>query len=120
MISLILMTFIFYHMFYQTVKLNNFFLGKELTFFVKKHGLDLEWCGGGVEGVREQLTALWTAELKASRLWLVQAARSHSHHRLYTSLDLQLGDNNSYLLGNNINIKAQTVFRWQFIVMMAF
>lgn len=50
MISLILMTFIFYHMFYQTVKLKNYFSGKELKLFVRKHGLELEWCEGGVEG----------------------------------------------------------------------
>lgn len=50
-----------------------------------------------------KLSALWTAELEASRLVLVQAARCDCQHHMFYSLDLdELCDNNSYLHGTNI------------------
>lgn len=57
-----------------------------------------------------KLSALWTAELEASRLVLVQAAICNRQHHMFSSLDLdELCDNNSYLHGNNTNI-----IRWIF------
>lgn len=57
-----------------------------------------------------KLSALWAAELEASRLVLVQAAIYDRQHHMFSSLDLdEQCDNNSYLHGNNTNI-----IRWIF------
>lgn len=74
MVSLILMTFIFYHMFYQTVTLKKYIFGTiaEVDFKETRVGVGVVWWwSGGGPGAADCVVGGG-----AEGLWLVQAAMS--------------------------------------------